>query len=1331
MRIALLKRILFILFAGCATYPLAAQSYYFRNYQVNDGISGNTITCIIQDKKGFMWFGTRNGLNRFDGTVFKVFRNDVNDPQSIGSNSVLSLFEDRKEHLWVGTYKGVYIYNATQETFSLFMKIPAGEVRYIAGDLHNNIWLVANYVLYRYNTVTNSIRSYPFPNTQAIAVIVAENGTVWCATSAGQVKKYDAAKDLFINYSIASLFKDRDTAFIQTIYPVTDTTILVATLQQVLLFNVRSGTLSNVFKGNSWENNVQVHKIIRQSPGSYWFGTEDGLYIHDFATGASQQIQKQYANPYSIDDNVITDFYKDREGGTWVGTFFGGINYYSKQLNRFKKYFPLPGRNSISGNLVHEICTDKNGNLWIGTEDAGLNKLDRRTGNIKHFMPQSGKGSISYSNIHGLLVDGDELWIGTYEHGLDVLDLKTEKVIRHYEKSEKPHSLSSNFIVTLYKTAEGDILVGTWAGLYKYDKRNDNFILMPYFNRQAQAIHEDEAGTLWVCSYGNGVYFYNEKTGLKGNFKYDPKNRNSLSNNYVNNLFEDSRKNIWFCTESGLCRYDYKEKTIIRSSAEPVLRDNQVFRVMEDNAGMLWVSTSKGLIDLDPASGQTKSFNTGNGLLSDQFNYNSACKDKDGTMYFGTVKGMISFNPATFTENSFVPPVYITGIQVNNEELKIDSLRSRLKRSVIYTSSITLPYDSSTVSIEVSALSYAMPDRNEYLYRMEGLDKTWNHLNSNGKIYYTKLSPGNYVFNVKGSAGGEVWNNKVTQLNIQVLPPWWAGFWAYVLYALASLSIIFVILRYYYIALREKNKRRIETLEIEKEREIYNAKIDFFTNITHEIRTPLTLIKLPVEKLLKAVSTDSAFRDNLNMIDKNTNRLIHLTNQLLDFRKAEANNYSLNFVKTDINDLLKELFATYKPAAEEKKLSFKLELPRIALLAYVDPEAFRKILGNLFSNAVKYASQSVVVKLLPFNSYDNVFHIEFKNDGYLIPMEAKEKIFEPFYRLKQSEKHTGTGIGLPLSRSLAELHKGRLELKQSVDNQNIFLLSIPIHQENEISLGEYETIENDIRPVQESSAVKTGNLHDISVLIAEDNMEIVNFLQKELGGLYNIYKASDGQGALDILLKEHIHLVISDIMMPVMDGIELSRKMKTDLQFSHIPIILLTAKNSITSKIEGLETGADAYIEKPFVMEYLQAQISNLLSNRNIMKEYYAHSPLAHIKGIASTKADKSFLEKLHKAINENITDKDLDVDSLSKMMNMSRVTFYRKIKGLSDLTPNELINLSRLKKAAELLAEGRYMINEVANIIGYNLTSNFSRDFHKQFGVTPSNYVKSLQKEN
>jgi signal transduction histidine kinase/DNA-binding response OmpR family regulator len=639
-----------------------------------------------------------------------------------------------------------------------------------------------------------------------------------------------------------------------------------------------------------------------------------------------------------------------------------------------------------------------------------------------------------------------------------------------------------------------------------------------------------------------------------------------------------------------------------------------------------------------------------------------------------------------------------------------------------------LPYDSSTISIEVAALSYTMPEMNEYIYKMEGVDKDWTRIKNNRKIYYTKLAPGDYTFKVKGSAAGEIWNNNETTLSIHILPPVWASPEAYVLYVLLICAIVFTILRYYYIALREKNQRKIETLEIEKEREIYSAKIEFFTNVTHEIRTPLTLIKLPVEKLLKSGSNDSTLMENLMMIDKNTNRLIQLTDQLLDFRKAEANNYNLNFVRTDINELLKELFASYKPIAEEKQLSFKLEIPRMALVAYVDTEAFRKVISNLFNNAIKYAEKVVTVRLLPFNSDDNMFHVEFKNDGFLIPYELREKIFQPFYRVKETEKFAGTGIGLPLARSLTELHKGTLELKKPLNNLNIFLLSIPIHQEHEISLGDYEIIEVNTTTIENNTKQEPQHITEISVLLVEDNKEIINFIKKELQKDYTIFKAGNGQEALEILEKENIHLVISDIMMPVMDGIELCKEMKNDLQYSHIPIILLTAKNTITSKIEGLETGADAYIEKPFVFEHLQAQISNLLNNRNIVKEYYAHSPLAHIKGIACTKADKHFLEELQTTIDENITDKDLDVDTLSRMLNMSRGTLYRKIKGLSDMTPNELINLSRLKKAAELLAEGKYKINEVANIVGYNLNSNFSRDFHKQFGVTPSAYVQGLK---
>jgi len=482
---------------------------------------------------------------------------------------------------------------------------------------------------------------------------------------------------------------------------------------------------------------------------------------------------------------------------------------------------------------------------------------------------------------------------------------------------------------------------------------------------------------------------------------------------------------------------------------------------------------------------------------------------------------------------------------------------------------------------------------------------------------------------------------------------------------------------------------------------------------------------MPLDKLLNRNITDKNVNESLLMMKKNTNRLIDLTNQLLDFRKAEANKFSLNFSKTDINELVSEVFSTFKPVADQKNILYQLELPRITLHAYVDGEAVKKILSNLFNNAIKYADQKVRIKLLAFSSEDTLFHIEIRNDGYTIPEEYKEKIFEAFYRIKETEKAAGTGIGLPLARSLAQLHNGQIVVKTSGDNQNIFLLSLPVHQETEINLYKTEE-ENNADLVSENILPESGEVKPL-LLLVEDNKEILHYIKQELNIRYQVLTAANGQEALQILENENVQIVVSDIMMPLMDGIELCKKIKTDFQHCHIPIILITAKNSLQSKIEGLDVGADAYIEKPFSLDHLQAQIINLLSNRDIIKGYFARSPLTHIKGIACSKADKEFLENLNESIYEHITDAQLDVDRLSGIMNMSKATLYRKIKGLSDLTPNELINLSRLKKAAELLSTGDYKINEVAYMIGYSLPTNFSRDFQKQFGISPSAFINQL----
>ncbi|KYP14060.1 two-component regulator propeller domain-containing protein, partial [Flavihumibacter sp. CACIAM 22H1] len=876
-----------------------SQSYYFKNYQVQQGLSGNTITSILQDRKGFMWFGTRNGLNRFDGTHFRIFSEDAANPTSIGSNSILSLFEDRQETIWVGTYKGIYLYDAATEQFRAFTKIPRAEVRHIKGDSANTIWIISNFQLYRYNLATDDLRSYQANNMQSIALHVSKEGTVYVATTTGLIKVYNPQKDQFETYDIATIYGQSIT-YVQDLHPVNDSLLLIGTMNKVLLLNRKKSTIQNIFEGSRYTGTIQVHSILRQGGSSFWLGTETGIYIWDVSLGIRQHIEKHFTNPYSISDNVINVFCRDREDGIWIGTFFGGVNYYSESLSSFQKYSPINGENNLSGNLVHEICRDDAGFIWIGTEDAGLNKLDPLTGKIKQFMPGMGAGSIAYQNIHGLVAAGNELWIGTYEHGLDVMDLRTEKVIRHYKDGAGKHDLKGNFIVALHRTAAGEILVGTWNGLFRYNRDTDNFTQLPFFNTQIQAIYEDDAGTIWACTYGNGVYYYNTKTDKGGRLLHDSLNKESIPNNYVNNLYEDRKKNIWFSTETGICRYQPLTGKITRYTDGYL--NNQTFRILEDSSGQFWISTAKGLVRLDPVSSQTKQYNTANGLLSDQFNYNSAYRSPEGDMYFGTVKGMIRFKPETLPKNNFIPPVFITGILVNNQARIFAATEQ---------GTMVLPYDSSSISIDMAALSYRLPEMNEYAYKMEGVDKDWIYIKTNRRIYYTKLSPGNYRFLLKGSNSGEVWNDNITQLRITILPPFWASTWAYLLYVLVTLGITGLIIRYYYLAWTEKNRRKMDAMEMAKEREIYNAKIEFFTNVAHEIRTPLTMIKLPLDKLLQATSNHSSITESLLTMKKNTNRLIDLTDQLLDFRKAEANHFSLNFISTDITGLLKEVVSGF------------------------------------------------------------------------------------------------------------------------------------------------------------------------------------------------------------------------------------------------------------------------------------------------------------------------------------------------------------------------------------------------------------------------------------
>lgn len=1039
-----------IAFLACP-YTGYAQPYFFRHYQVENGLSNNTVFCSLQDKNGFLWFGTKDGLNRFDGYHFKQFniRNKGND---MNSDMVACLLIDPEGRLLVGCQKGLYVFDKEKECLVRLIDSLVW-INSMHLDNKGDLWFISATTLCRYNLKTKALKIFPTElYFDATSLCTDSNGDLWVSTSDGFLQHFNELTGKFTPFDVFShsTFSVPNN-WIQKIHPAGKNSLFVGTPNQGLKrFDITTSTYTDLLTHNPDNTAIYIRDIEQYSETQYWFATESGIFIFDTETGKFQNLKKKFLDPYSLSDNAVYALCKDREGGIWAGTYFGGINYYSKQYARFQKYFPDNTADAISGSAVREICEDRSGNLWIGTEDAGLNKFNPLTGNISQFRPTGKSNSIAYSNIHGLLVVGDELWIGTFDNGLDIMDTRTGQVIKHYNAGPGKYQFKNNFVVSLLQTKSGEVYVGTGQALFRYNKSVDGFDPVTDVppNNFIGSLMEDHQNTIWVGTHGNGVFYYNPVTNEKGHFNNQPDNENSITNNTINAISEDSDHNIWISTEGGgLCKLGSDRKTFRVFTTKDGLPSNFIFKTIEDEKKHLWISTSRGLVDFNPVSHEMTVYTKNNGLLNNQFNYNSGYKNKKGTMYFGSVEGMISFRPDDFLQTVHTPPVYITGFQVKNKELLINKDSSFLKKSIIYTENITLPHDHSSFSIDFAALSFISPEMTTYSYLMAGLDKDWTEIKPNRKIYFTNLAPGRYVFKLKAAINGN-WSEKERQLTIHILPPFWATWWAYLLYALFTIALAYYLLRSYHIIVEDK-----------KEKEIYEAKIDFFTNVAHEIRTPLTLIKGPVENLRERVDELPEIKEDVVTMERNTNRLIALITQILDFRQTETKGFSMDFVRVNVSELLREAYLNFSHLAKKKRLEYDIDLPDTDIYAYADEEALNKIFSNLFNNGVKYAHQKIYIRLLPLQENARNLMVEFASDGMLIPAEKKEKIFEPFYRIKNGLKQQGTGIGLALARSLAELHNGRLYLKDDEQTGfNIFVFCLPLsHNEKDNTNGKKNT----------------------------------------------------------------------------------------------------------------------------------------------------------------------------------------------------------------------------------------------------------------------------------
>lgn len=1305
------------------TPAATAGSYYFKHITIENGLSQNTVLSILQDSKGFMWFGTKDGLNRYDGNSFKIFKRDTG-ANSIGNNTIWALLEDNIGRIWIGTDKGIYIYVAEQESFSKFiLKSDKGlelndPVLDLKKDNKGNIWISTSR-LYRYNPAKNTLIDLLPTDTESVikpiprSIMIDDDEVVWVSMLNGGINRYDEKTigrpaDDFENKRGLTKTHFSEMIGYKNNY------IIAGTLNQGLkIIDKTSNEIKRFFNNNKSQLYVRTIKMF---DNRLWVGTESGLYIINPDTQEADYIGLDKNNPFSLSDNVIYSMYKDREGGIWIGTYFGGLNYLPKQSDFFEKYYPGARKNTISGRRISGICADKEKNIWIGTEDAGLNKFNPLTNSFEHFNTDNG---LSYHNVHDIILDGDNLWIGFFNNGIDVMNLKTGK-IKHYDKSKTPNPIENNDVFALYRDSRGNIWVGTSSYAYLYHRESDGFIKQSQIGQHfISDILEDSKGRLWFATYDAGVIRYNPRTDECKQYNYSLFNSGSICFHKITSIFEDSKQRLWFAGESGgISVFNESNDNFTTYGIRQGLVSDMIYKILEDRQGFLWLSSNRGLMKFDPDKMEVIAFNTSNGILSNQFNYKSGFIDERGKIYFGSINGLITFYPDSFIQNDYIPPVVITQFKL------FDKTGVYPPDNINNSNQIILKHNQSSFSIDFASLSYSAPELNKYAYRMKGLNNDWVYLDKAQQLIFSNLPHGRYVFEIKASNNDGVWNEIGTSIDIIIKPPFSRTTFAYSIYLLLISSLVIYV--YHLNVKRIKSQTESDKIifEKEKEKEIYNAKIDFFTNIAHEIRTPLTLIQSPLENIINN-SEDKGIESDLQVMKKNTHRLLLLINQLLDFRRIEEDTFSLTFVRTDIAEIFSETFLRFTSAAKQRNLSFELQSPDYPILVDVDKEAITKVLSNLISNGIKYSSSKVVIS---FALSEEQLYIRVNSDGDIILPEFNKKIFEPFFQISDQHNRrlkSGSGIGLAIAKSLVELHKGTIELDRNVSDMNSFLVRIPVNQPNKIIMTDGFS-EKDISHIHVSSRKKFTNKRGDIILVVEDDEDLQMFISEKLAKHYQVITAKNGAEALALVEQEPLSLIISDVMMPIMNGIELCKKLKHDNDYCHIPFVMLTAKTTTQNKIEGLEAGADAYIEKPFSFGMLYAQISNLLANRKKMRDAFASMPLVKADTIAMNKSDEIFLKKVTDVILDNIADSEFKVEQLADVLSMSRSSLLRKISGISGFTPNEFIKIVRLKRAAEMLQDGIYNVNEVCYLTGFSYPSYFSKSFFKQFGVLPKDFIKN-----
>lgn len=1431
-RIKLLLILLWIFIHSGILHSDERYNFHFNQISTKDGLSQNTVRAVLEDKQGFIWAGTLDGLNRYDGYGIKVYKPELNNPYSLVDHRIKEVFQGKNGYLWIKTYKNEFnCYNPATDSFfnskdlglengdipyySEYYESSAGDIwlwgnnrgcariqesgntfstkfylkdkllrnrkvcRFLFEDSRGIIWTGGDLGLFKIND--DGVENI-YNGNHIITRAIELNNKIYFTTIESCIIEYDIKRDLFQEIKMEIGKKER----LSNIARLSNNELLLISQSSgIFTFN----TNSKLFSVPAWSNDLglkgNIDLIIDKNDGIWIFNHSGYMWYYNQET---QKIKKLRLIPDDIVKIIDLERYNVFIGSTgliWITTYGNGVFCYDYKKDILLNFKYNANQNSPASDYLLSITEDRYGNIWIGSEYAGIVKVVKSNFDIRIIRPEQetsiGKNNNvrtlyedTYDNIwlgtkngslymydNGLSANKmiykdinpysiaqdskNRIWIGTKGKGLYLLDGKSHKEIAHYEPDSDSLGLSHNTIFSILKDSKSRMWIGSFGGgLNLVEETTDRIKFRHFFFDQGnrsyiRCVYQDTKGVMWVGSSDGIIRFSPDELianpkAYKVN-RLNLENSNGLNCNDIKAIYEDEDGTIWIGTAGGgLNKYIPPTKTrdevFVAYTSENGLSGDFVSGILEDKEHNLWISTESGITKYDKATHSFMVYQFSEKTYGNHFNENANIYSSNGYMLWGSLDGLLIFNPESFIAETNTPPVTLTNMEVDNQSLKAGEQGSSGHYAINYNKNIKLSYKENTFTIEFATLDLKDSRKNKYTYILEGFDKRWSNISTLNTATYKNLPPGKYIFKVRGSNSSGIWNPNNTELEIYIIPPIWKTWYAYTVYFLLFLTLLYIAFRIVY-------KFNVLNNNIKVEKELTNYKLRFFTNISHEFRTPLTLIRGAVENINAQVGIPEQVKKQVNILSRNSVILTRLIDQLLEFRKLQNNVLVLNLEEVDMVAFARDIYNNFKEIAEQKNIEYLFVggVDTHVHKIYIDRTKVDKILYNLLSNAFKFTPKDGRIEfIISFDAKKQTCLISVKDNGIGVAKEKQHLLFSRFMQINFSS--TGTGVGLSLVKEFVDVHRGKIWYEDNAPNGSIFNVELSTNKEtyngeNFVTNSEDIILEKNNRILYPSENVeniqlpeiKDSTLANYNILIIDDNDDIRNFLIDEFSKYMMIDSAENGAIGFKKAVETNPDIIICDVMMPEMDGFEVTRRLKDDFQTCHIPIIMLTAHSSIEHQLEGIQSGADAYIMKPFSLKYLVARVFKLIEQREQLKKRFSNEYILDGNLITSTDKDKDFFALIDNILDEHIADSQFSVDKFAELAKQRRTVFYKKVKGITGLSPNELIKIKRLKRAAELLLQGELTVSEVSYKVGFEDPFYFSKCFKAQYNCSPSKY--------